>query len=76
MKQSSHFSALQAFTAFLIIAVAFGMLVLFRNNQEAIVESNNFQLFMAFATLGAALLLSLLYLTNKSHHKSSKKRKK
>ncbi len=63
-----HISTIQAFIAFLIAAIASGILLLFTTYKDAIVASQNFQLFMVLASIGFALLLVLLFLVNKAHH--------
>jgi len=79
MKNRSHrdHSAAKAFTAFMVLVLAFVMLLIFQSNQDSLLIGNGFQVYMILATLGAGLLLGLLYLVNKPHQtKSSKKKKK
>lgn len=64
-----HFSALKAFVAFLVIAVSCSVLLLFTSYKESIIASGNFHLFITLTTGVSALLLTLLYLVNKSQHK-------
>jgi hypothetical protein len=55
----------KAIVAFMIVALAFGILVLFSNYQENIVLSGMFQSFMVLVVIGMGMLLGLLYLVNK-----------
>lgn len=66
---AKHISALQAFIAFLVVAVACGMLLLFTTYKDSIIASQNFQLFMVLVVAGSALLLTLLFLVNKPDYK-------
>ncbi len=84
MKHEKNSSALKLFASFLILMLAFSMLLVFQNNQNNILEAGQFQLFMILSTVGAVLLLSLLYFVSKPHStpktarkavKSSKKKK-
>jgi hypothetical protein len=60
-------SALKAFASFLILMLALSMLLIFQNNQNTIIENDQFQLYMILATVGASLLLGLLYFVSKPH---------
>jgi Na+/melibiose symporter-like transporter len=74
-------SALKLFASFLILMLSLSMLLIFQNNQNTILENDQFQIYMILATIGSALLLSLLYFVSKPHpeakssKKSSKKKK-
>lgn len=60
-------SALKAFASFLILMLALSMLLIFQNNQNNIIENDQFQLYMILATVGAGLLVGLLYFVSKPH---------
>ena len=57
--------------AMLILAVAFGVFILFSNYQESVSDSGMLLPFVSLVFLGMGLLLTLLYLVNRE---SSKKK--
>lgn len=63
---SDHHHIIKTFMAFLILVIAFSMLLVFVNNSENIIEGQNFKLFMTLAIVGAGLLVGLLYLVSNS----------
>lgn len=65
MDNEKNHTALRALASFLILVLAFAILLIFRNNQNNILENNQFQLYMVLATVAAALLIGLLYFVNK-----------
>lgn len=76
-----HHVALRAFTAFLILALAAVLFILYQRFSNKVFLDGNFDVFTALAFLGGGLLLGLLYLVNKPHHthtvkKTTKKKKK
>lgn len=56
---------IKAVMALMIIAMAFGILLLFSNYKESIVMAGMFQTFMVLVVVGMGMLLGLLYLVNK-----------
>jgi hypothetical protein len=58
-------TAANAVISFLVLLLAFATLILFKHNHDAILATGNFNTFIVMATLGFALLLTLLYLVNK-----------
>lgn len=72
MTHGSHHDNAKSVVALLIVLLAFGILVLYYNNSDAILEANKFYLFMTLATVGMGLMLGLLFLVNNSKHKESK----
>ncbi len=68
-KKSPHheknLTALNGFVSFLVLVLAFSLLLLFKEYKDAIFNSGNFNLFMLLAVSGFALLISLLFLINK-----------
>lgn len=64
---NDHHHVVKTFMAFLILVVAFSMLLVFVNNSENIIEGNEFKLFMTLAIVGAGLLVGLLYLVSNSN---------
>lgn len=65
MQHEKNHTALRALASLRILILAFAILLIFRNNQSNILENNQFQLYMVLATVGAALLIGLLYFVNK-----------
>ncbi len=63
--QEKNISALNGFVSFLVLVLAFSLLLLFKEYKEAIFNSGNFNLFMLLAVSGFALLITLLFLINK-----------
>ncbi len=59
-----NISAANAVISFLVLLLAFATLILFKHNHVAILESGSFNSFIALATIGFALLISLLFLVN------------
>jgi hypothetical protein len=72
MHSERNHTALRALASFLILVLAFAILLIFRNNQTNILDNNQFQLYMVLATVGAALLVGLLYFVNKPQAKTVK----
>lgn len=71
MAVHKHDKTVRTIMALVIVLVAFGLLMLFVNNRDAIIASGNFQMFMTLATAAGGLLIGLLFLVNKSHAKVS-----
>ena len=55
----------KAVMAMMVLALAFGILLLFINYQESIITAGTFQAFMVLVVVGMGMLLGLLYLVNK-----------
>lgn len=70
---SSHHDTAKHVASFLILLVAFSILIVFYLNSEYILKAGQFNLFVITATAGAILLVSLLYLINKPHEVSKAK---
>ncbi len=66
LKHSDPHSSAKALIAFLIVVIAFSILFAFAINKDNIIYSGNFHPFIFFAFLGSSLLLTLLFLVNKS----------
>lgn len=66
-QHQKHISALQGFAALLILAIAAGILMIFMEHKDMLIATDQMKMFIALATMGCALLLSLLYLVNKPH---------
>ncbi len=64
MKQSDTHTMVKAVSAFLILLVAFGILLLFSTYSDAILQSDSFKPFFVLSAVGFALLLGLMYLIN------------
>ena len=73
MKHSSHYDTARLVIAFMIVALASSMFLIFYQNQDAIMDNNQFPTFISLATIGAGLLIGLFYLINnpQQSHKSS-----
>lgn len=67
-KRSSgqNMTAANAVIAFLVLLLAFSTLLLFRNNRDSILLSGNLNTFILLSGVGFGLLITLLYLLNKS----------
>ena len=65
LKESDPHSSAKAVVAFLIVALAFTVLVVFYKNRLAILESGNLKSFVFLVFLGCSFLLTLLFLVNK-----------
>ena len=79
MKISDSHTSAKAVMAFLIVIVAFSMLVLFEKGKDNILTSGNLYPFVILAFIGSSLLLALLFFVNQqqAHQKiKSKKRKR
>lgn len=70
-KISENERNVRAVIAMLILAVAFGVFILFSNYQESVSDSGMLLPFVSLVFLGMGLLLTLLYLVNRE---SSKKK--
>ena len=55
----------KAVMALMIMAMAFGILLLFRNYKESVIMAGMFQTFIVLVFTGMGMLLGLLYLVNK-----------
>lgn len=66
-KSADHHVALKAFTAFLILALAAVLLIMFQNYSDKVYLDGNLQTFTILAILGGALLVGLLYFVGKPH---------
>lgn len=66
----------KAIIALLILALAFGLFLLFNAYQENIITSDSFQLFMGLSIIGGGLLVCLLYLVNNPLVAAVKKKKR
>ncbi|MBI4097704.1 MAG: hypothetical protein HY426_01575 [Candidatus Levybacteria bacterium] len=62
----NNLTAANAVISFLVLLLAFSILLLFRNYKDTIISSGNFNGFLVLVTLGFALLISLLFLINNS----------
>ena len=67
-----HHHTAKTFLAFLVLVVAFAILIIFVANAEYILRDDKFHMFMTLAVIGCGLLVGLLYLVNNSSHKPSK----
>jgi hypothetical protein len=56
---------IKAVVALLILALGWGLLLLFKNYQENIILAGNFSGFIALVVAGLTLLVCLFYLVNK-----------
>lgn len=65
MKTATKFGSekdVKAIVAFFIVALAFGILLLFNTYKDNIIATNSFQLFMTLTVIGMGLLVGLLFL--------------
>jgi len=76
LKKSDPHSSAKALIAFLIVALAFTVMVVFYKNRLAILESGNLKSFVFLVFLGCSFLLTLLFLVNKPLSEKTKSRKK
>lgn len=82
MKNADLLAALKAIISLLSVLLALSILLMFTRYKDAIISSNNYQMFMALTVAGLAFLLVLVYLVNNSTHnpkrtsRVSKSRKK
>ena len=76
LKKSDPHSSAKAVIAFLIVALAFTVMVVFYKNRIAILESGNLRSFVFLVFLGCSLLLTLLFLVNKPLSEKTKSRKR
>ena len=65
LKKSDPQSSAKAVAAFLIVALAFTVMVVFYKNRITIIESGNLKSFVFLVFLGCSFLLTLLFLVNK-----------
>jgi len=65
LKKSDPHSSAKALIAFLIVALAFTVMVVFYKNRLTILESGNLKSFVFLVFLGCSFLLTLLFLVNK-----------
>lgn len=67
-----------AILGLMIVLLGFGVVGLFAQYRDAIVQSGQFQMFMILSVVAMALLAALFYLANKSSNvvKSTKRKKK
>jgi len=65
LKKSDPHSSAKALVAFLIVALAFTVLLVFYKNRLTILESGNLKSFVFLVFFGCSLLLTLLFLVNK-----------
>lgn len=72
MKKRDNQNNAQALVGFMIIIVGAAIFLVYYVYKDAIVRSNNFQLFMLLTVVAMGFLLWLLYLAGKPHtrHKS------
>lgn len=75
-KSADHHTALRAFSAFLIIALAAVLLVLFERYADKVYLDGNLKSFTLLALLGGVLLIGLLYFVSKPHNSKPAKKKK
>lgn len=61
-KSLEHEKNVKAILALMIVALAFGILLLFNTYRENIIANNTFQLFMTLITVAMGLLVGLLFL--------------
>lgn len=66
MKNSSHFDNAKAVISLLIVLIGLGVLMLFVNNRENIMEGERFYTFVTYSVIGFSLLIGLLYLVSNS----------
>lgn len=64
MEKGTHYNNAKAVVAFFIIALGFGLFLLFYNYQDSIVQSNSFYPFITLVVIIMGFLLGLLYLVN------------
>ncbi len=64
-RHEKNVAALNGFVSFLVLVLAFSLLMLFNEYKVTIFNSGNFNLFMLLSVSGFALLISLLFLINK-----------
>ena len=76
LKKSDPQSSAKAVAAFLIIALAFTVMVVFYKNRITILESGNLKPFVFLVFLGSSLLLTLLFLVNKPLASKTKRKRK
>ncbi len=82
MSNSNHPDSARAVIAFLIIGLMAGIFLVFYQNSDYIMNSNQFYYFMTLAVVGAGFMIGLLYLASKpvqKHkavtHKTHKKKR-
>jgi uncharacterized membrane protein len=64
-KLVKHEPNLKAIIAILVLAVAFGVYLIFQNNQETLMsDPKSMQIFLILAVVLGALLMALLFLIN------------
>ncbi|MEN9407146.1 MAG: hypothetical protein RLZZ455_362 [Candidatus Parcubacteria bacterium] len=73
---TDHHTTARAVLGFFIVVLALSVLLLFYQNQDAIILAGNFQTYVFLAVVGFCLLLALMYFASKPHNSSSKKKKK
>lgn len=75
-KPADHHVALKAFAAFLIVALAAVLLIMFQNYSDKVFLDGNLEIFTILSILGGTLLIGLLYFISKPHGSKSKAKKK
>lgn len=83
MSKSSHYDTARLVIAFLAVALMAGMFLIFYNNSDNIIKSNQLSLFIMLAVIAGGLLIGLFYIVSnqssihKAHpHKSTSRKKR
>lgn len=76
MKKADKETSVKHVLSFLILLVAFGMLIVFSFNSDQILGSSDQNVFIILLAVGLALLLGLLFLVSQSKLKVSTRAKK
>ena len=75
MSRSDAHGSVKAIVAFVVLLLAFSVLVLFVQYKDNILFSGNFQSFMMLAIVGMGLLLSLVFLATQTKGASAKRKR-
>lgn len=72
LKNSDNHTIARSVLAFVIVLVAFGILVLFNFNKDTLVDSNNYKPFMFLVVVGMSFMVILLFLASQSTAKKKR----
>lgn len=70
---TDHHTTARAVLGFLVVVIALAILLLFYQNQDAIILAGNFKTYFFLSVTGFCLLLAVMYFASKPHKSSKKK---
>lgn len=73
---TDHHTTARAVLGFFVVVLALAVLLMFHQNQDAIILAGNFHTYFFLSVVGFCLLLAVMYLASKSHKAVPSKKKK